>query len=112
LASSWGLGPVVETSALTGAGLDELRKAMRNAALSRELPASGEVLVTRFRHRRALDRAAAALGVAADGTADGTPLDLVATDLREALDALGEIVGAVTTDELLDRIFGEFCVGK
>ena len=42
----------------------------------------------------------------------GTPLDLAATFLREGLDALGEVVGAVTTDDLLDRIFGEFCVGK
>jgi tRNA modification GTPase len=110
--SSWSLGPVAETSAITGAGLDDLRQVLKKKALSRDVPASGEVLVTRFRHRQALDRSAAALGSAIADLTGGIPLDLVATHLREAADALGEIVGAVTTDEILDRIFGEFCVGK
>ena len=40
------------------------------------------------------------------------PAELVAVDLKEALDALGEIIGVVTTEEILDQIFGQFCIGK
>ena len=109
---TWGLAPALEVSALTGEGFDGARAALRARALSRELPGAGEVLVTRLRHRRALDRAAGSLAEGIGELERGTPLDLAATFLREALDALGEVVGAVTTDALLDRIFGEFCVGK
>ena len=48
----------------------------------------------------------------ADEIERSVPLDLAATHLRDALDHLGEIVGRVTTEDLLDRIFSEFCIGK
>lgn len=98
-------------SARTGQGQGELTTAMRKIALSGELPAAGEVIVTRARHRRALLDAAQALSQAMESLQTRT-LDLAAVDLREALYQLGLIVGQTTTEDLLDKIFSEMCIGK
>ncbi|HVO29998.1 MAG TPA: tRNA uridine-5-carboxymethylaminomethyl(34) synthesis GTPase MnmE [bacterium] len=104
-------GPVLRVSATTGAGLDALTEAIR-AHLVGAAGASEAVVVTRARHREALDAARARLRAAADAARARLSPDLVASDARRGLDALGEIVGAVTTEDLLGRIFEKFCVGK
>ena len=96
----------VPVSAATGRNLDSLRRELSDAAFGRPAPAA--TLSLNARHAEALREADAALDRAA---ADGSP-ELIALDLREALDALGRIVGAVTPDELLGRIFASFCIGK
>lgn len=102
----------VHTSALEKTGLDALKAAIVEAAWPSGLPGSDAALVTEVRHRDALARAEAALGETAASLEDGRGLELAAADAREALDALGEIVGAVTRDDILDRIFSKFCIGK
>lgn len=100
--------PLVRLSALTGANLGALEKLLAELlAPGAETPA-----VTNARHaaaladaRRAIDRAAAALESKA-------PPELVASDLRSALAALGLITGETATDEALDLIFSRFCIGK
>jgi tRNA modification GTPase len=73
----------------------------------------GDVVVgTALRCRESLRGAAASLERAADLAAAHEGEELVAADMRAALDALGQVVGAVYTDDLLDRIFSRFCVGK
>jgi tRNA modification GTPase len=99
----------VAVSAVTGWNLDALRQALGAAAYGR--PASGATLSLNARHWDALREAEAALDRAA-AVAAGAPPELVALDLREALDALGRITGAVTPDDLLGRIFSSFCIGK
>jgi tRNA modification GTPase len=102
--------PVV-TSAVTGAGLDELRSAVarsiRRQDCEGELPAG-----TSARCRASLACARAALGSAALSLLEGRGDELVAFDLRLAIEELGKIVGAVVTDDILDRIFRRFCIGK
>ncbi|MBN1918920.1 MAG: tRNA uridine-5-carboxymethylaminomethyl(34) synthesis GTPase MnmE, partial [Verrucomicrobia bacterium] len=109
-----GLAPecVVQTSALKKTGLHELKEAVVERAWPSGLPHHGGVLVTQARHRAALVRAEAALGRTADIVEDGAGLELAAVEAREALDALGEIIGAVTTDDILNTIFSKFCIGK
>lgn len=63
------------------------------------------------RHRAALDAALAALGRAEEQAGAG-PSDLLAEDLRAALRPLGEILGEFTPEDLLDRVFARFCIGK
>ena len=102
----------VRISAKYGEGLDDLKEAIRGLALGSPQEAAAGPLVSHLRHKAALDRAAEHLSLACDGLQDGLTPELVALDLRGALDALGEITGQTTPDEVLARIFANFCVGK
>lgn len=102
----------VPVSATTGAGLEALSTLLRERLMGPRASEGGGLVVTRARHRERL--AAAALHLAAAGAAarNAVSPDLVASDARRGLDALGEIVGSVSTEDLLARIFERFCVGK
>jgi tRNA modification GTPase len=103
---------VIATSTLTGTGLDELRQEIATALSSLNAdPASG-VRATALRCRGSLDEAAQALARAKQIAAAQRGEELVAAELRVALHALGEVVGAIYTDDLLDRVFSRFCIGK
>ena len=93
-------------SAETGEGLAALRRAIA-ASIA---PAAESALVTNARHIEALQRAAASVSDA-EKSAGGTEPELVATDLREALAALGQITGREASADLIARIFSKFCVG-
>lgn len=103
---------MIPISAKTGSGLPELTEVL--AEIGRRITGdTDETLVTNIRHYEALVRAATALGRVRDGLEVATlPPDLIAQDLREALYHLGEIVGEISTDEVLGNIFRKFCVGK
>lgn len=103
---------MVPISAKTGSGLPELTETL--AEIGRRITGdTDETLVTNIRHYEALSRAATALGRVRDGLKVSTlPPDLIAQDLREALYHLGEIVGEISTDEVLGNIFRKFCIGK
>ena len=94
-------------SAETGEGLASLR----HAIAVRVAPEQESALVTNARHIEALQLAAAAVAEARQN-AGGAELELVATDLREALSALGQITGRTAAADLIERIFSKFCVGK
>lgn len=101
--------PVVRVSATRGDGLDALRSALL-AALGGRPGADLTAAAGNARHTEALGRARAALARAADAT--DAPGEIVAVELREALAAIGEVTGQGVGEDLLDRIFGRFCVGK
>ena len=101
----------IALSARTGAGLDDLRQALLKQA-GWQATTDG-VFIARARHVDALLRTQAHLQAAqAHAAGRDAALDLLAEDLRAAHDALGEITGAMTADELLGAIFGRFCIGK
>jgi tRNA modification GTPase len=96
-------------SAQTGAGLDLLREALkRSAGLGDGIEGT---FSARARHVEALERASLQLDQAAHSLADGNG-ELAAEDLRHAHDALSEITGRISADDLLGKIFGKFCIGK
>jgi tRNA modification GTPase len=102
--------PTLAISATTGAGLDALRTHLKACA---GYQASGEgEFIARRRHLDALERVGAALDRARDAVAARLGAELVAEDLRQAQNALGEITGAFTPDDLLGQIFATFCIGK
>ena len=74
--------------------------------------AADGIVITNVRHQSALERAESALQQARGSIMEGMAAELVAIDVRSAADALGEITGAITTDEILEQIFSEFCIGK
>jgi len=101
----------LSVSAVTGAGLAGLRERMGRAA-GEIIAGSGDVVAsTAVRCRDSLRRAATALAEARESAALRRD-ELVAAALRAALDELGQVVGAVYTDDILDRVFSRFCIGK
>jgi len=94
-------------SARTGAGLEAFRERLAKAVADSMFVGDSPVL-TRARHRSSLVECRAALGRAADTHA----AELLAEDLRLALQAIGRVTGRVQVEEILDRIFAEFCIGK
>ena len=99
-------------SALTGAGMEALETWVRNWALSDERPLFEHALITNLRQKQAAEKALDAVEAALGGLEQGVGDELLAVDLSRALAALGEIVGETTADDLLERIFAEFCIGK
>ncbi len=102
----------VEISALTGEGLEELEEAIVKVVFSGQVLASDEPLVSSPRHKDILKRALDHVASAQDAHAQGMPADFVAIDLTSAVNVLGEITGETVTEDLLEVIFSEFCVGK
>ena len=104
---------IVAVSATTGDNLAELEHLLVASALDGEtVEATETVLVTQTRHRVALEEARESLGIALATANQGMPGDFVAIDVRGALDSLGLITGETVTDEIVHRIFSDFCVGK
>lgn len=103
---------IIPTSAKSGAGLDELRDAIRDMVLTQGLEAREGVLITRLRHQAALTRAQESLDQVLVSVERRMSAEFIAVDLRGAVNALGEIIGETTTDDILHRIFKEFCIGK
>ena len=105
----------IRVSCRTGEGLDELRAAV-GLSLGGDAAAGGsgfgEEWAVSARHQDALRRMLEAMGVALGAMRAGWALDLVAADLRVAVQAVGEVVGKTGTEDLLDRIFSTFCIGK
>ena len=104
---------VVKASALTGEGVKELKDMIYCMCISSGVRADTEVpLVTNIRHKQSLDLASQALAEAVDVLENDIPLEIVAMYVREALDHVGTIIGIFTTEDILDKIFSEFCIGK
>jgi tRNA modification GTPase len=103
--------PVVEVSSLTGTGIEALEDALvgllRGEAVGQARPA-----VITARQRAALDRALGHVRAATAARGEGYPLDLLATDVRAALRALGEVTGEEVDEAVLTEIFSRFCIGK
>jgi len=114
--TSWGLGPVCSVSAATGAGVEALRDQLAAMLGTLSGTTSGESVWLTERQRVAIAEAAGSIARAIDlsravsETIDCA--DLLAFELREALETLGSVTGEVTTDELLDQVFARFCIGK
>lgn len=103
-----GAAATLPVSALTGAGLDTLRHELARRAGA----GSDGTFSARARHVAALEQAATRLAAGIEALEEQRAGELLAEELRLAHQALGEITGQTTADDLLGRIFGEFCIGK
>jgi len=105
--------PIISTSALKNEGIDDLKKTIYTSLVHREVRATPEhLIVANIRHKTALIQVKDNLSNALKGLEEGTSLEFIAFEIRSALDAMGETVGETTTEEVLNRIFEQFCVGK
>ena len=105
--------PVIDFSARTATGVEALRTALLAAI---EAAAGGDgaddVAISRVRHREALTHALEALGRARDSTLARMPPEIVAVEMNAAAEALAAITGTIGSEDVLDLIFREFCIGK
>jgi tRNA modification GTPase len=102
----------VAVSALTGEGLEGLKDAIQELLWAGGIGPEMLQVMINARHQDALQRARAAAERSREGLRGGLSLDLVAADLRLAVNAVGEVVGQTTTEHLLDSVFSQFCIGK
>jgi len=104
---------VVEISALKNWGIDKLKDSLyctlTGDGVGRD---TGEMIAVNARHKKALEGSLECLGRAREGMEGKIPIELIALELRSCLDYLGEIRGETTTQEVLECIFSQFCVGK
>ncbi|MBL9139269.1 MAG: tRNA uridine-5-carboxymethylaminomethyl(34) synthesis GTPase MnmE [Verrucomicrobiales bacterium] len=103
---------LVRISCMTGAGMDRLKDAIVASMASGQIHAGTHEVTINARHEHALRRAQEAAQRALRALRESLPPELIATDLRLAALAIGEIVGKTTTEDLLDSIFSQFCIGK
>jgi len=101
---------LVRVSAKTGAHLDALRAAVVSSVCT--VPLDGLPVLTTARQCDALGKARESLALALDGLQRGAAPELIAVDVQAALDHIGSVTGIVTSEDVLDRIFREFCIGK
>ena len=104
-------GSLLYLSAKTGEGMIELKDMLYEMVMEGEV-AGDQAMISNSRHYAALQKALQAITSVQEGLNAGHSGDLLAVDIRQALDHLGEITGEVTTDELLGTIFSNFCIGK
>ena len=104
--------PTVDVSCVTGKGLETLKDAIKQLVWRGELKSGMLQVMINSRHQDALKRSRAATLMANDGLRTEQSLELVAMELRIAVNAIGEIVGKTSTEDLLDSIFSQFCIGK
>jgi tRNA modification GTPase len=104
--------PVVEVCCLTGRGVEQLKDAIRQLVWAGEIHSEMLQVMINARHQEALLRARTAADRSIAALRSNETLELVAMELRIAMNAVGEIVGKTTTEDLLDSIFSQFCIGK
>jgi len=104
--------PIVDVCCLGGQGMEALKDAIKGLVWAGKIEAGMLQVMINSRHQEALGRARASTLVTIDALRTDVSLELVALDLRIAVNAVGEIVGKTATEDLLDSIFSQFCLGK
>jgi tRNA modification GTPase len=102
----------VRVSALKGDGIENLKEMIVSCALTLKKDQTQGVILSSLRHKDALTRAKRSLSLVKDSLHKNLSPEFVALDLKAALDAIGEVVGKTVTDDILNKIFSEFCIGK
>jgi tRNA modification GTPase len=110
LASKFDL-PFIRVSATDGSGINDLKIHIINTFTPDKIQAS-EDIITNVRHKDALERASNYLRRASDNALQGLPEDFISMELSEAYNSLGEILGEKANEDLINKIFDSFCVGK
>jgi tRNA modification GTPase len=103
---------ILNISATRGDRLEDLKDRIFELCLKDWKEEREGVVVTNLRHKIAIQNAEISLDRALSALIENQPLEILALELRDSLDRLGEIVGVVTTEDILNKIFNDFCIGK
>ena len=103
---------IIQISALTGEGVQEFGKAVREMFLHGEIAVNPEKVLTNVRHHACVSEALESLDLVLKGISQSVPEDFFTVDLMDAYASLGKILGEEIDDDLVDTIFSKFCMGK
>lgn len=103
---------IISTSIVKDEGLEEVEKAIKNMFYSGEVEIESDTVISNVRHKNQLSKAKVNIEDALKGIKSNLPLDCVEVDIRDCWENLGEISGTAVSEDILDKIFSEFCIGK
>jgi tRNA modification GTPase len=103
---------LIATSIAKGVGVEELEKVIKEMFYSGNVEISDDIIVTNVRHKNQLERAKKNISDVLQGIKQGVPLDCVEVDVKSCWKNLGEISGDTVSEDIIDKIFSEFCIGK
>jgi len=109
---AWRQTPEIKISALYGSGLSALKDLIAEVSMGEFQLEAGNTIIPNLRHKIAMERSAQLAMAAVEEIRKKTPFELIAIDIREAIDALGEIIGLTAREDVIDHIFSRFCIGK
>ena len=111
--SEYNFENIVEISAKDNIGIENMEDTIYSFIVDKNVENSGEkLIITNIRHKTALEKTKDSIKSIFETIDMGLPMDLISVDLKEALDSLSEITGEITSEDILDHVFGNFCVGK
>ena len=111
--SEYNFENIVEISAKDNIGIENMEDTIYSFIVDENVENSGEkLIITNIRHKTALEKTKDSIKSIFETIDMGLPMDLISVDLKEALDSLSEITGEITSEDILDHVFGNFCVGK
>lgn len=109
----FGLENIMEISAKDNIGIEDMEERIYSYIVEEKVEDSSEkLIITNIRHKTALEKTKNAIRNIFETIDAGMPMDLISVDLKEALDSLSEITGEISSEDILDHVFGNFCVGK
>ena len=109
----FGLENILEISAKDNIGIEDMEERIYSYIVEEKVEDSSEkLIITNIRHKTALEKTKDAIKNIFETIDAGMPMDLISVDLKEALDSLSEITGEISSEDILDHVFGNFCVGK
>ena len=109
----YNLENIVEISAKDNIGIEDMQEKIYSYIVEEDVENSSEkLIITNIRHKTALEKTKDAIRNIFETIDMGLPMDLISVDLKEALDSLSEITGEISSEDILDHVFGNFCVGK
>ena len=104
---------IVEISAKDNIGIEDMQEKIYSYIVEEDVENSSEkLIITNIRHKTALEKTKDAIRNIFETIDMGLPMDLISVDLKEGLDSLSEITGEISSEDILDHVFGNFCVGK
>lgn len=103
---------IIEISALKGKGLNALGKAIVEMVYGGEASIGDKGLVTNIRHKNLLEKALGSIDIVLDTIQESFPLELISVDLKDCWEYLGQITGDTVSEDIIDQIFTNFCIGK
>lgn len=103
----------LEISAIKNQGIDEMEEEIYRHIIDENIEDSSQkITITNVRHKSALEKTKQSIENIFETIESGLPMDLMAVDIKGALDSLSEVTGEISSEDLLDHIFSNFCVGK